>query len=148
MLNVMLIIGFLGMLASGTYFFYLIRQENKVSPVAGNESLESVPKNIQESAEQINTSNSPSAGNSLGIVILTNVAIYFLQFITPVHSLSFFGSQIGLNFMAALYCFLSGRPQLGRTFLLCLLWVCLIGPAIIITGCIVIVASTGALFNH
>ena len=123
-------------IGSGVYLVYLNSQPSDASLV--NASRVSYP---------LDQTSSQTRSASIGVVFLVTVAFYFVQLLIPVYSLGFFGTQIGLNFIAAIFCFATGRSQLGRTFLLCLLWVCLIGPAILISLCFVIAGGWG-MFNR
>jgi len=156
-MSVMLIFGLMLVVGSSLYLFYLNQQDqtdlpvtNAAPPVASSNPppppsppvysppVSSPPVQAVDIQEE--------KGTNLGLVILINLLFYAVGAFNPVRSVHFFGFQILLNIIAACYCFYAGRPQLGRTIMLCLLWVCLIGPVILVSvGFVVLWAVCG---NH
>ena len=138
-MSLVLVFGFLLMAGSGIYLYSIHRNEYSASSPKSalkpaTPFLPGGPQPVKEIQPK-----KIGIGGRIGIVFAANIGFYLIQFILPLYSLGFFFVQIGLNLLAAIYCFSSGRSDLGRTFLLCLLWVLLIGPAILASLCFVIV---------
>ena len=145
----MLIFGVLLIIGSALYLFYLNRKEEESVPTPDpTPTLPSGPS-ARPPLDKPQTS-AMSRGAGLGIVFLANLCIFALQIFIPTYSLGFFWIAIGFNIIAAVFCFLTGRPHLVRTFLLCLLWVCLIGPAILAALCFAVVGTSSLIgsCNH
>lgn len=121
------LIFFILIVVLGTFLFWRVimsLNSRKNIPVPGNPGDQSpVPKN-----DRVN-------GAYIGIVFIANILFYALQIFFTQSAPNLFATQIGLNVAAAVFCLMTGRNALGRTFLLSIVWIFLIGPVFLAALC-------------